>query len=271
MTPRSCSSTPAICAGSRAGSCSIPGMADDVVQRAWIEALRSGRAGRGGASRAWLAGIVRNLSRQTRREEARRVTREQVASRPEAVPSALEAADRLETLRRLIEAVQSLDEPYKSAITMRFFDDLPPRKIARRLGVPVDTVRTRVRRGVTILRKRLDGGTAADRRRFLSALLPLAGPLPLPFGIGSGVSAETAFKWSGMVGMSSKTQLGIAAAVLIGVSFDYLEGCRGRSRHPAPASAELACGRRRAAGCPRERSAGLAAESEHRRRLAPAA
>jgi len=65
-----------------------PGQADDVVQRAWIEALRRERAG---ASRAWLAGVVRNLARQTRRDEARRAVREQLAARPEAEPSALEA------------------------------------------------------------------------------------------------------------------------------------------------------------------------------------
>jgi hypothetical protein len=54
---------------------------------------------------------------------------------------------------------------------MRFFDDLSPRRIARRLGVPPATVRTRIHRGLAELRRTL-GERDPDGWRL--ALLPLA-------------------------------------------------------------------------------------------------
>ena len=39
---------------------------------------------------------------------------------------------------------------------VRFFEDLPPRAIAARLGLGVDTVKTRLERGLVALRARLD-------------------------------------------------------------------------------------------------------------------
>ena len=50
----------------------------------------------------------------------------------------------------------ALDEPYRTTVLLRFFEDLPPRRVAARMGVPVETVRSRVQRAVTQLRSRLD-------------------------------------------------------------------------------------------------------------------
>jgi protocatechuate 3,4-dioxygenase beta subunit len=51
---------------------------------------------------------------------------------------------------------------------------LPPREVARRLGVPVETVRTRLKRGHALLRARLDGDYGDDREAWCKALLPFA-------------------------------------------------------------------------------------------------
>ena len=50
---------------------------------------------------------------------------------------------RLELQRNVVEAVLALDEPYRGVIVHRYFDGLSIKAIARRLGVPVETVRTR--------------------------------------------------------------------------------------------------------------------------------
>jgi RNA polymerase sigma factor (sigma-70 family) len=150
------------------------GAADDVVQDAWLAALQTRGEIRGLGG--WLAGAVRKLARNRGREAERRERRERSAARPEAQPSALEATARIEVLRRLLEAVDRLDAPYREAIVLRYFDDLPPREIAARLGVPVNTARTHVRRGIERLRAELDPGSEHERTAFLAALVPLLGP-----------------------------------------------------------------------------------------------
>jgi len=148
--------------------------AEDVVQDAWVAALESRGEIRGLG--AWLNGAVRRLARNRVRADERRAQREQRVARAEAQPSAAEASARIEVLRTLLDAVDRLERPYREAIVLRYFDDLPPREIARRLAVPVNTARTHVRRGLERLRAELDKGPARDREAFLSALVPLLGP-----------------------------------------------------------------------------------------------
>ncbi|HEX6886436.1 MAG TPA: sigma-70 family RNA polymerase sigma factor, partial [Planctomycetota bacterium] len=150
--------------------------AKDVVQEAWLAAVRRRPAPEG--LRAWLAEAVRRIARSTGRDELRRARREERAARPEALPSAAEASARIEVLRRLLAALDALEEPYRTAIVLRYFDDLPPRRIAARLGLPVNTVRTHVRRGLEKLRRALDGPDGAGRTALLGALLPLVGAPP---------------------------------------------------------------------------------------------
>lgn len=150
------------------------GSADDVVQEAWLAALQARGEIRGLG--AWLAGAVRRLAQNRAREEHRRGQRERLAARAEAQPSAAEASARIEILQRLLAAVDRLPSPYREAIVLRYFDDLPPRGIARRLGVPVNTARTHVRRGLERLRAELDPGPGREREAMLAALVPLLGP-----------------------------------------------------------------------------------------------
>jgi RNA polymerase sigma-70 factor (ECF subfamily) len=104
-----------------------------------------------------MAGLVlRNFARQERRSSARREAREHDVARREELPSAREIVARAELQRRIAGAVMELDEPYRSAVLLRYFEDLPPREIAKRLGVPVATVRTRLARALEQLRERFD-------------------------------------------------------------------------------------------------------------------
>ena len=58
--------------------------------------------------------------------------------------------------RRVVDAVMDLREPYKSAVVFRYLDELRPEEIAERLGVPVGTVKSRLKRGLAMLRERFD-------------------------------------------------------------------------------------------------------------------
>jgi RNA polymerase sigma-70 factor (ECF subfamily) len=149
--------------------------ADDVVQDAWA------RLGERREAPGYLAAIVRSLARDRRRGESRRVVRERRAARTEALPSTEEIAARSELARRLAAAVEELDEPFRTTIVLRYYDDLSSAEIARRTGTPEGTVRARLKRGLDRLRERLDA-QGGGRERWVSALLPLARPRPPKVG-----------------------------------------------------------------------------------------
>src|SRR5262245_10947069 len=150
--------------------------ADDLVQDAWVQALRHPpRAA--GAARTWFRTVLRNLAGREARAESRRSTRELAAARDEAQPSPLEIGERLALERELVRAVEALREPYRSAVFQRYFEDLSPRAMARREGVPVATVKTRLRRALEMLREALD--RSHGRRAWALALARFVRPEPI--------------------------------------------------------------------------------------------
>ena len=147
-----------------------PEAADDVVQEAWVRALeRPPREP--GAVRGWMRRVVRGLSVDTLRSRARR-------RRVERPLGDLQPTDRdtveggLDLQIGVLEAVRALPEPYRTTVWRRYFDDAPPRAIAARDGLPVKTVKTRLHRGLAMLRERLDADHGGRRAAWL---LPLAG------------------------------------------------------------------------------------------------
>ena len=152
-----------------------PHTADDLVQDTLVAAIEHPPAAGGASLKRWLAGVMRNVARQRWRGEARLVARERAVAREEGVPSDEGMLERLDAHQSVVTAVRSLDEPYRSAILMRYFEGLRPREIARRTGTPVRTVHSRLNRALKLLRTRLDSDYG-DRRAWLLALVPLARP-----------------------------------------------------------------------------------------------
>lgn len=146
--------------------------ADDLVQSAVEVALRRPPELRA-AWRSWLARVVTNLARQHARTDGRRTSRERAVSTREAIDATDALVERHDIRLRLMQAVRGLHEPYREAILLRFFEDLPPRAIAARLGAPVKTIDSRIARGLAKLRERLDTDHGGDRRAWALAMLPL--------------------------------------------------------------------------------------------------
>jgi RNA polymerase sigma-70 factor (ECF subfamily) len=143
--------------------------ADDVEQRTWLTALRSPPHDAGRA-RAWLARVVRNQALDSFRAEGRRDVHQRAAARADSVRPAADVVAEAESQKRVVVAVCGLAEPYRTTMLLRFYEDLPPRDVAARMDVPVETVRTRIRRGAELVRAQLGG----DRSAWLEALTPLA-------------------------------------------------------------------------------------------------
>ena len=140
--------------------------ADDLVQDAWVAWLQRTSSPENPAG--WFAGTLRNLAKQRHRARARRVLRERASARPEAQPDTAELFERAQLHGALVQAVTELREPYRSTLLLRYLEDLPPRAIAKRLRVPLNTVNTRLARGLAELRAQLDH-RPGGRERWMSA------------------------------------------------------------------------------------------------------
>lgn len=148
--------------------------ADDVAQQVWLDAMRRPPPEDRGIG-GWLARVVRRRSRDARRSERRHADAIARAAEERTAPAADAVVAHAEVARRLVEEVMALDEPFRTAILLRFYEGLPPREVAARTGVGVETARARVRRGLVRLRERFG---AQDRTRgdaWLGALALLAG------------------------------------------------------------------------------------------------
>lgn len=61
-----------------------------------------------------------------------------------------------ERQRIVIEAIASLPDKYKTAVALRYFQDLSMQEISDILQIPVATVKTRIHRGREYLRRKLE-------------------------------------------------------------------------------------------------------------------
>src|SRR5262245_36734005 len=151
--------------------------ADDLSQDVLLQALRTAHvAVVHGGTRSWLAGIARHLASNLRRGSVRRRGREHAVARPEHDgdnPTA-DVVARAEIQLCIATAVMALPGEQRDCVLLRWWDALPPRAIAARLGVPVETVRTRIKRALARLRDVLDA-EHGDRRAWLGALVPVLG------------------------------------------------------------------------------------------------
>ncbi|MBL8766339.1 MAG: sigma-70 family RNA polymerase sigma factor [Planctomycetes bacterium] len=164
--------------------------AADLEQDTWRTALA--HPPRDHASpRGWLATVARNLVRAKARADGRRERRELATARRDAVPSTADIVAREAIRRDVVAAVLALDEPYRDVLLLRFYEDLPPREIARILAIPVETARTREKRGLAKLREALDARYGGDRRSWCVAIAPLTATAKSSVGVAAIVAVAT--------------------------------------------------------------------------------
>ena len=178
-------------------------LAQDVAQDTLVVALEAGVSGRLAPARAWLAGVARNLEAHAVRRRRERAERELRRARPAAGDPEGRATERLRLHRGLTDAVAALPEPYRTAVTLRFFDGLSPRAIARQRGQNAATVRQHVHRGLALLRQRLDR-EFGERSGWVSA-----------FGL-AGIGGTTAVPLTLLTVFAMK-KLAFAAALVLAV------------------------------------------------------
>ena len=148
--------------------------ADDIAQDSLIKAWRSLASFRGECSfSTWLFRVTVNTARDVIRTNARKpvvsLTRPEngdddgepeiwdvpVTSGDEIPEDALERRETVEAVRR---AVESLPDDQRQAVVLRDIHGLPYDEISRILGAEVGTVKSRINRGRTNLKKILKNG-----------------------------------------------------------------------------------------------------------------
>ena len=183
-----------------------PHRADDVAQTLWLTQLeRPSSLPR--HPRAWWTTAVRRAWGKSLRGERRRISRERDASDPERTDPLTAVVEREEARRLLFDALAELEPRSRACLLLRYFDGLPPREIARRLDLPVETVKTRMKRGMASLRARLDGRFDGDTRSWAAILGPLA-------GADATLSLKSATLYLGAAIVSTPSKIVLTALVL---------------------------------------------------------
>lgn len=146
--------------------------AEDLTQETYARAL--GAAGRfqlGTNLKAWLFTILRNVNRNRKRDRARAIVvvdgeavdRFDGTGAASETPEARLLQDALD--RDLRAAIESLPHALGRTVWLRDIEELSYAEIAKRLGIPIGTVMSRLSRAREILYRRLAGGAGARWRR----------------------------------------------------------------------------------------------------------
>lgn len=137
-----------------------PDDAADLTQEAFIRLLRS-LAQYNGESRftTWLYRLVVNLGRDELRRRGRQVPIAPPAPEEEELDPLGNVADEdrwsdpalaldgQETRHQVRRALDQLEEQYRTVLTLYYFDDMKYTDISEILGIPLNTVKSHIRRG----------------------------------------------------------------------------------------------------------------------------
>lgn len=135
---------------------SDPEQAEEALQETYLSALDA-RPDEDRGTQGWLRRILRSKARQVARREARRRRLEHGLPPGLSDPGSERDGERKRAfLRQLAHELERLREPYRSTLRERFRAGVAPPELARREGVPVRTIHTRISRGLALLREALE-------------------------------------------------------------------------------------------------------------------
>lgn len=137
--------------------------AEEVSQEVFLEAWRTSARydGNQGSPSAWINTIAHRRAVDRVRSAERSAARDQRHAEREHQPDAADVSDIIvarDEGGRVRRALATLPEAQRTALSMAYFDGHTQREVAELLGVPLGTVKTRMRDAMKKLRHHLDEG-----------------------------------------------------------------------------------------------------------------
>lgn len=134
------------------------GLAEEIAQETMLSVWRKAShfsPGRGTAS-TWVFTIARNLAVDRMRRDGPQPEAEMEPAEEAAVESAEAALISAEREQRLRAALATLSPEQGTILRLSFFQDRPHSEVATELGIPLGTVKSRIRLAIARLRLLLD-------------------------------------------------------------------------------------------------------------------
>ncbi|MEM7234968.1 MAG: sigma-70 family RNA polymerase sigma factor, partial [Planctomycetota bacterium] len=196
--------------------------ADDIVQDVCLAAIEN--PPKREAVHGWWRRVVRYRAQTWRARRRHREEREATVARPEAETSdPSRSLERVELQRKLADLVLELDEPYRRALVLRFFESLSVADIARSERVAVSTVRFRLGRAIDRLRHRLDG-VYGSRAVWTTLCASLACAEPIVASSATVAVATVALQGLGGLIVTKQLWITLAAIVIVATGLGALVG-----------------------------------------------
>ncbi len=137
--------------------------AEDVTQQVFVSAWRAReRFDSARSLPGWLTGITRNaITDKFRQREREQLTDSAAADEFSRETFSEGATATLAERLTIKDAMARLGEPQGTIVKLAFYDDLTHDEISQRIGIPLGTVKSHIRRSLVRLRDRLevDSGT----------------------------------------------------------------------------------------------------------------
>lgn len=130
----------------------------DAMLQVWRNAARFDPA-RGNA-RAWLIGLVRYRALDAVRRTTREVLGAEMAEHADPEPDALDRMLATDDGQALHRCLQDVEPVRRSLLMMAFVDGLTHTQVASRVGQPLGTVKSSIRRALLTLRDCMTGSGA---------------------------------------------------------------------------------------------------------------
>jgi RNA polymerase sigma factor (sigma-70 family) len=127
-------------------------LAEEAVQDAFLRVWRAARSfdAQKGAARTWLYAILRNCAFTILRDEGRFAEDEKS---DDAAPAAQSAVTRLPESSALRRCLEQLDAQRRTVVVLAYVHGLSHGELAGKLGVPLGTVKSWVRRSLISLQE----------------------------------------------------------------------------------------------------------------------